>query len=261
MNNIGVIVGADAGQEWLLPWWWDNFRKFCSYPVTFFDFGLSNEMKKWVEERGSRIELALPTSFVKSQEDIHPSLVKEWEEIVSDVLWTSRKQWFKKPFACLASPYEWTLWLDLDCIIVGPIDPILNPEHFLTGFAIAKDVVCREAYQAYNSGVIGFCKNHPLICAWVEESLRSNGQFRSDQEILSFLIFEKKITISILDPIYNWNVKQRKNSKARIYHFIGNSGKNALQQVSIGKFPFLKNIPINYHDALDGFFLLISLEN
>ena len=39
----GVIVGSDYSQEWLLPWWWENYTKHNRYPVTFVDFGLSQE--------------------------------------------------------------------------------------------------------------------------------------------------------------------------------------------------------------------------
>ncbi len=43
----GVIVASDLSQEWLLPWWWDHYKNFNNFPVTFVDLELSNKMKTW----------------------------------------------------------------------------------------------------------------------------------------------------------------------------------------------------------------------
>jgi len=34
---------CDKGQQWLLPWWWEQYSAHNSYPVVFVDFGLSEK--------------------------------------------------------------------------------------------------------------------------------------------------------------------------------------------------------------------------
>ena len=66
----GIVVGADLTQEWLLPWWWSHYSRFNSLPVAFIDFGMSDEMKKWCQERGELIPLPVADIFVAKRKRI-----------------------------------------------------------------------------------------------------------------------------------------------------------------------------------------------
>ncbi len=109
----GIIVGCDANQEWLLPWWWSHYSKCNTYPVVFIDFGMTSEGIVYCQQRGTCIPLgAIPLSAKPIR-----SLKKRtlWEQQYSPALWRQRMIWFKKPFALLISPFPFSLWLDLDC--------------------------------------------------------------------------------------------------------------------------------------------------
>ena len=226
MSKIGVLVGSDSRQEWLLPWWWENFRKHSSYPVTFVDFGLSQEKKAWCKDRGECISLRSPPLFVKDREEVESSFVEDWESHYPDTFWTSREAWFKKPLACLLSPYERTLWCDLDCEVVKPLDGLMRACDERVGIALAKDF---SSDSIYNSGVIVFQKEHSLIQEWAKQSIEKNGAFRGDQDLLSQIIAEKNIPIRELPPIYNWSVGYGEKEDVVIYHWLGDAAKSALR--------------------------------
>lgn len=227
MNELfGILVGSNARQEWLLSWWWENYRRHNNDPVSFVDFGLSAEKKEWCKERGRLISLRMPPLFVKDRDEVDTLLVKEWESRFPDLFWESREAWFKKPQACLQSPYKKTIWLDLDCEVVKPLNGLLKAP----GIALARDRAALEPrFPIYNSGVIVFQKNDPLIFEWAKQSIEKNELFRGDQDLLSQIIAEKRHSISELSPIYNWSVGEGEREDVVIYHWLGEAAKSALR--------------------------------
>ena len=123
----GIIVGCDEKQEWMLPWWWLNFSSNNSFPVAFVDFGLSESAKAWCAAHGTLISLQTPTHFVAERNDVDPSLVALWELLIhGKQLWYLRKSWFKKPLALMQTPFQNTLWIDVDCQITGALDEVFT---------------------------------------------------------------------------------------------------------------------------------------
>src|SRR5690606_21882871 len=112
-NVDGVVVATDITQEWLLPWWWENFRKYNACPVAFVNFCMSEEKKAWCREHGELIPLLVVDDFVAEREEIATELVSDWEKSFSKKFWPSRNAWFKKSLACLQSPFQRTIWCDL----------------------------------------------------------------------------------------------------------------------------------------------------
>lgn len=229
-QSDGIIVGSNERQEWLLPWWWENFRRHNQYPVSFVDFGLSKEMKMWCKERGELIALPMPALFVKDRDEVDDILAKEWEGRYSDIFWQSREAWFKKPHACLRSPYQRTIWIDLDCEVVGSLEDLFNTCDNSSGICLVKDCAALDSlFPIYNSGVIAFQKNHPLILEWARQSIEKNGLFRGDQDLLSQIIGENKVSIYELSSIYNWNIGFNQRKDVVIYHWLGDAAKNILK--------------------------------
>ncbi len=232
----GIVIGSDRSQEWLLPWWWENFKKHNRSPVTFVDFGLSEEMKTWCRDRGELAALPFLDVFIQDREEIPAAVAEDWEARYGDHFWQSRKAWFKKPLACLQSPYQRTLWLDLDCEILGPLDDLFNACDHVSGIALVKDRASDASpISLYNSGVIAFQRDLPLLSAWADQSFERNGAFRGDQDLLSQLIFEHNLSICELPAIYNWNIGYGLNPQAVICHWIGDAAKNVLRNQSILK--------------------------
>jgi hypothetical protein len=229
-EDRGVVVGSDLTQEWLLPWWWENYRRHNQYPVSFVNFGLSEEKKKWCQERGELIPLYVADIFVQEKEELAPCLIKEWEAGFGNRFWDSRKAWFKKPLACLASPYRQSIWIDLDCEIRGSLEPLFDFAKHPSGLALTEERPDGPTPIAtYNSGVIVFQRGIELIEEWADASFERNGDFRGDQELLSQLIADKGIFIGQLPSEYNWSRYYGDAPEALIYHWHGEFGRSVIR--------------------------------
>jgi hypothetical protein len=230
-NNLrdedGIIVGIDQSQEWLLPWWWDHYRKHNRHSVAFIDFGMTVGKKDWCRERGELVPLFVADIFVKEREEIEPEILAHWEASYGKQFWPCRNAWFKKPLACLQSPFKRTIWVDLDCEIRGSLQPLfdcVNPH----GIALFKE----KARSVYNSGVIVFKHGLSLIEGWADQSFEKNHLFRGDQELLSHLIEEKNLEVSELPEQYNWSRMHDNDANAVIVHWHGEFGHSILRHLT-----------------------------
>jgi hypothetical protein len=206
-----------------LPWWWNHYSKHNSHPVAFVDLGMSFEKKQWCKNHGELIPLRV-ADFAAEEHEIDPALTHYWDEGFGKTLWDERRAWFKKPLACLKSPFDQTIWIDVDCEVRGSLSPL-----FGKSFAIAKDFLQYQPdYPIYNSGVISFSQNHPLLQKWAEWCMQKNHLFRCDQEILSHLIVQHH-KVEELPPEYNWTRCQGDNPNAIVYHWIGPKGKTLIR--------------------------------
>ncbi len=225
----GVIIGSDLTQEWILPWWWHHYKKSNQYPVTFIDFGMSSNAKAWCQTRGELIRLPVADIFVAEKHEIEPSSVHSWEGTFGNDFWIRRNAWFKKPLACLLSPYHTSIWIDLDCEIRGSIQTLFNYADHPSGIALAKDIHDPiGSGKGYNSGVIVFKHGIPLIETWADEAFDANHLYAGDQDILTSIIVDKNLAISELPLIYNWSRYSKENPDALIYHWHGRHGKTVI---------------------------------
>lgn len=236
----GILVGFDQKIEWLLPWWWTNYSKHNSFPVTFVDFGMSEKARFFCAKRGELIALEFSSEFIQVKEPWNRAHVK-WESIYGTSLWESRQSWFKKPLALLKSPYERTIWLDLDCEVLTNLSPLFQRCFSGPDVALAKETEAAilhekregqllEGESLYNSGVIVYKREAPLIQKWAEQSLKCSGEFWGDQQLLSRLIFIHSYEIQELSEIYNWRMSQGFNLHAAIIHWVGSWGKEYIRR-------------------------------
>ncbi len=223
--TTGVIVGCDQKQEWMLPWWWSHYRTHNDLPVAFIDFGMTDHAREWCKARGALITLKAPKGFVYLQSQISSHLQETWEKKYGSHLWSGRDLWFYKPFALLQSPFKKTIWLDLDCEVLGPISHLFNKLHSHSGFALVQDTID----TGYNSGVVVYDKSSPLLSLWASACIRTNDQFLGDQEVLTHLIQDRDIEVSELPSKYNWVVKSGINPEAVVLHWSGSWGKQVIR--------------------------------
>ncbi|MBS0626171.1 MAG: hypothetical protein JSS32_08995 [Verrucomicrobia bacterium] len=225
----GIVVGCDQNQEWLLPWWWDHYSATNSYPVLFVDFGLSNRAKRWCSERGICQPLATFSKF--REHPIAEEKRKKWEGYITSIF-SIRTALFKKPFALLQSPFPLTLWIDLDCQVLGSLEPLFSFLHLGIEILVRRNRSVHEEHhvshgilapgeKSYNSGVVGFHKNGPLISAWAQEILERNQEYITDEHALSRVLLEKSPRLMELPPIYNWNPLYGPNPEAVVIHYQG----------------------------------------
>lgn len=220
----GVIAGCDVAQEWLLEWWWERYHAGNAFPVTFVDLGLSEKAHRWCAERGEVVVIDLDMSFVRSKQEIDPDLVVLWDSWVDR--WDSRKAWFKKPFALLHSPYETSIWLDLDCEVLSSIQALFSMVDRSFEVALArerrKDHLPKwHSDLVYNGGVIVFKHGSSIIEKWAQATLSRNQFFLGDDFLLSAIIREENLSIIELEEIYNWRIVKGVDLNAVIVHWVG----------------------------------------
>lgn len=211
--SFGVVVGADAQQQELLPWWWINYKLHNKTPLAIADFGMDETYSAWCKERAPVISLKNTLG---------------------------KKAWFKKPGAILHSPFDTTLWIDADCLVREDISPLFDLELGDLGLAMAEEPdFITNAWQqrgwvppcapVYNSGVVLMKKSSSLLIPWVQAS--EQGTFRGDQEALSTLLFTAKKKPVLLPKEYNWlaNTEKTFNKHAHILHMTGSVLKAVLK--------------------------------
>jgi hypothetical protein len=219
----GILIGSDSKTEWLLPWWWKYYSKYNDFPVAIADFGLSPKMVKWCQKRFQVISLKCPRDFVQQKSDLSKNLAKQWQETYKGDVWEAREAWFKKPLACLQTPFDLTLWLDVDCEVCGPLKPLFDSFEKKIELAIVRES------QDYNSGVLLFWKTSSFLKKWTELCIKENDKYMGDQNALTELIVSGKIRIKELDPKYNWRMVQGYNDAVVVAHWCA-WGKEYLQK-------------------------------
>jgi hypothetical protein len=224
----GIVLGCDFRQEWLLSWWWKNYSAHNEYPVVVFDFGMSGEGIAWCQEK------EIYQSFSKSisaspKESLPTEKQKEWEARYGAGIWRVRGAWLKKPFALLESPFDQSLWIDLDAQVKGDVTPIFEA---LGSFDIAVTKDREQSFDFllpgevnYNSGVIAFRKEASIIPHFIKVSQKFEQTLPGDQEFLSRTIYLYEPSLIELPPIYNWYHAWGPNTSALIHHFCGGPAK------------------------------------
>ncbi len=223
----GVLVASDSHMEWLLEWWWERYSSCNTLPVVFVDLGMTDKSKEWCQERGQLLSVR---EVVFSE-----VVIKEWEEIYGSSYGQARKAWFKKPLACLLSPFDETVWMDLDCEVLSSIESIFSylEEEDL---AIALDRVSAipegfspetdpEDRMLFNGGVIAYRKGSEIVKEWARIALIESHLYWGDDYILSAIIHRLQGKVQVLPPIYNWRLADGVPFYAKIIHWCGEWGK------------------------------------
>jgi len=214
----GIITGCDRNQEIFLPWWWWHTRCHTDLPVLFVDFGMSEAGRNFCQERGELVTLP-PPDFVVMREAVPQERAEEWERlfISGERFWQMRRTWFLKPFALLASSFKQGLWLDVDCALCEPLEPLF--ELLQEDVALAPDRGSLFSDVLYNAGVILFQHGSTLISRWAERSVRENDRHLSDQTLLNTMVSEGE-TIQVLPDRYNWNMHHSGCDDIAIAHYM-----------------------------------------
>ena len=219
--TCGVLVGCDKAQEWMLPWWLANFRAHNKLPIAFIDLGMSDKTREWCKAQGYLISLRALNGFVFPKELITSAMSEKWEELRGASVWRSRLFWFYKPFALLQTPFEKTLWLDIDCEVLTSLEGLFQKLRFFP-MALAKD-----SLGFYNTGVIVYKRDAPLLAHWAAACVAENDQVLSDQQVLMQLPQEN---VGELAPKYNWLVQKGVHPEAAVLHWAGVWGKEAIRR-------------------------------
>ena len=227
--TCGVLIGASSSVEWMIPWWARHYYQHNHYPVAFLDLGVSEAMKKDIQ---SFEHIITPKSFSvpSNATEIKP----EWKTIYPGNISEARKHWFAKPSLLLQSPFDTTIWIDIDCEIRSSIEPLFDL--YQNQFAIAQDSPISQSNSKqlgliysdetlYNGGVIAYDKNAPLLKAWIDEIKANHHLYFSDQEALSRIIYKYSYPMFEIPYAYNARPWDKEDSSAKIIHYANIRGK------------------------------------
>jgi len=227
-KSVGVMLGLlDKDTEWLLEWWWGNYSRYNDLPVCFVDCGMSEQSRKFCEQHGQVIDLEVPSGV---------------------------KDWFRKPWACMQSPFYRTLWAETDVEFRGNIRDILVNS---AGMGMVyerptkeESVVVKRRFAdtrwwanvpddalVYDGGMFAFNKDEPVLPLWLEAVKAAthlpkyntdnsgpveNG-YVSDHELLAKVMCEMRKGVHILPRCINKYYGPPKDSL--MYHRIGQGGE------------------------------------
>lgn len=235
-ENEGILIGCDERQEWLLKWWWNHYSKTNSYPVTFLDYGLTPCAKSWCQSKGHVIS-SLPPDWISNQETI--SEQASWAKNVPLYVWNHRPVWFTKAFSLFETPYEKTIWIDLDCEVKKNLSPLFHYAEYGDGFAITTDApdyvqhfkeikALHPEAVGMQVGVFAFRCNSPVLDAWLKHCYENHDQEFSEQTALSHVLYHHAFKTYDITSEYNWLYPENPNPDAAIVHHTGASRKRKL---------------------------------
>ncbi|MBI2742564.1 MAG: hypothetical protein HYX48_01440 [Chlamydiales bacterium] len=233
----GVLLAVDKEQEWLLSWWWESYRRTNTLPVAIIDLGMSDQARAWCHSRLKVITATLDAGKIKDRAECLQDVASRWEQSYGSSVWKARQAWFRKPSSMLETPFQTTLWLDLDCEVLGPLDPIFSTLPDGADFGIVREPLVKQGDPTlligevvYNSGVILYKKDAPILKRWAEESSKNSERFMGDQCVLSRIIFSEKIPIFELPEICNVQPSSGVIHGALIVHWVGAWGKEFIRK-------------------------------
>ncbi len=207
-----ILLMADHRQEWLLPWWIENWQRVAPHlPVAVVDLGLSDEAKSSLPKNVSFLHLDLPRDEFDNP-------------------------WFYKPFAIAQSPFEFTLFVDLDCELRR--DPALALSWARQGIVLGRDrhpmgkyrKLFREGFF-FNSGLIAVSRDNPIIEAWCRDTRKLHDKLRSDQEILNLTLCEEEAEIVALPEHFHQLRLDGDHPEATVMHWTGDTGKRHIRRL------------------------------
>ena len=202
-----VLTGADHNAEWMLPWFFKNYKKHNKLPVIMADFGMTPK----------------GLTFAK----------KHSAEIIN-LKQNNEKGWFLKPKAMMTCNSQFTVWIDIDCEVLGNVEPIfklVEPEKL----AMVQDHpwIKRRGELWHNSGVVAFYRKPRILRAWMDEV--TTAKCRGDQEVLHAMLSPITKITYIKDLPHKYNVLRIDVDDGNvpenpvIIHWTGSKGKDEIR--------------------------------
>ena len=217
-SRYAVVTGSSKLYENNIEWWLNCLREENKdIPIIFYDFGLSDRGKRYLESA--------------------PNC-----QLVTGIFDTQKFEWSFKQRACIdSSKYaEKILWLDQDCEVFGCLEPIfLKVNHFLE-FVISRDLpqlrYPNDPYLYFNQRQAGvFCcfSKNPILGFWAS----SKDSYLNDQVAISAILDQKILGVKevVLDPQYHWprlfvqHYLDNKFSSPTIIHWTGEEGLKIIE--------------------------------
>ena len=200
-----VVTGCDALHEWMLPWWHDSLRRHSQLPLVFVDMGLSRKGRAWCGERG---------------DVVNPAVRADFAELL-------------KPIGLIRSSYAESLWLDLDCEVLKPLEDVFDETTAEIG--VARDVP--SALDPVQSGVLVVRHGSSTVLEWAELCRNWSRLDRRriltrnyDQSVLAHLWRLRPGAFTLLRDEWNWVRQKGPSPAAAVFHWWGMMGKEEIRK-------------------------------
>lgn len=162
----GVMTGCNQNNEHYLQSWFEHYSKHNTFPITFCDFGMSHQARTFCAKIGTLLQ-------AKSQ-----------------------------VFALPKSPYEETIWTDINCQINQSVGPLFEMALVKDGFAISF-----SKQNTPQTGIMAFTKNSPIILNWQAWCIKNKEV--PDNKTLELLLKENNFQLTQFSEKYYWNTSQK----------------------------------------------------
>ena len=200
----GILVGADASYERLLPWWHSHVKKHNDTPIAILDFGMSPWGLAQAKKIGTIIDATSSPSFKVKCKALAD------QRIANACL--KRIKHMKR------SPFDTTLWLDLDCMVRCNVEPLFAYADHPSGFAAAFNYNIKK--YGLNGGVHVVKKKSYIYDLWIQAAKNRANDFDYDDNVLAE---------ALKDPIGQMPIEYNiDRPDAKIRHLMGESGKKTL---------------------------------
>jgi hypothetical protein len=202
------LTGADHNTEWMLPWFFENYKKYNDTPIVFADFGV-----------------------------IDLDAIRPHVHAIMNLKNLKEQGWFKKPKAMMHCPAKKTVWIDTDCQVkcdISDIFDLLVPGKLC--MVEDKPWTARRGERWYNSGVVGFADKPRVLFEWAKR-VQDNPEV-GDQETLHAML-DPIGQLTYIEPLpneYNWLRLQIENDgqpadEAKVVHWTGQKGKDRIRSM------------------------------
>lgn len=230
-SDDGILIGSDEEFESWIPWWYFNYSKYNSFPIAIADFGMSKKMLDWCAQKWEIIKVDPPEGLFEKRIEPYLSQVESKFIPQKAKIWAC---WYLKPFILLQSPFQRTLWIDIDTLIRKSISELYEyarePHQISMGIEEPEEKVnrlvpmgiLRKGDKLFNSGVIVYLHKAEIVQQWAKATLEDEGFYLGDQQIFSKMVSKMDYEIPVLPKKYNWLVNNEGiNQDAAILHFAG----------------------------------------
>ena len=202
------LTGCDEKTEWMLPWFFENYKKHNKHPVVLANFGMSDKMLKYATDNAHAI-----------------MDLSKWKG----------KGWFLKPKSMNHCPSQKTVWIDTDCEVKDDLSKIfkhIEPEKL--SMVEDKPWTQRRKEIWHNSGVVGF-QDKPLILKMWQKQVEADPVV-GDQEVLHSMLNPITKMTYIKDLPHKYNVLRidlldgRVPEDPAVIHWTGKKGKDEIRR-------------------------------
>lgn len=191
---------------------------------------MSKSARMWCEQKGKVISFVLPPFFLQEKRPF--SFPKTWHPSKVDYVTNRRHIWFTKAFSLFQTPYDKTIWIDLDCEVKKSVQPLFDFCENTSGFAITYDVdhttkewkddgLLSPDAEGHQVGVFSFKRKSPVLNKWIQSCYDNHHQELSEQTCLNHVLKKENFDITIFSKKYNWVYLDNSHPDATILHYAG----------------------------------------